>query len=501
MSQQLARLVKTTVIYGLGQVLIRFISLLLLPLFTTYLTPTEYGISAVLGLLAVVLAPIFSIGLGTAIGTVYFHPDDPERRNKTIWTAFAILGLSGLLLGLLGIAFGRGISELALQTPDYQWLVTMSVWCISLATAATPLQLYLQLEERAISYAVITVVVALFSIALSISLVVVLRQGIWGLVEANLVSQALAFVLFLLLAARRLKPRLDLSLGQTLVRTGVPLIPGFAFLFIILQANKYLLQWFDGLDALGVYSIGFNIGMVMNLVVVAFTTAWTPYFLAFSDRQDEARRLFGKIFTYYVFAFGALNLIFYFAAKPLVMLMTDPDFHNAFVVVGPSATSQFLLGVFSLLLPAMYFAQEVPFVTGIQAAATVVAALANLLLIPPFGIAGAAAALAIGALALVVAQLVWNLKRRRDYFGIAYEWNRVLKFALIALLYIVPFVWNRSLPLQGEALLSAAAALTLPSVLYLLLSRTERDAIWRLVNHWVLRRGLGERVGSDLKVT
>jgi hypothetical protein len=106
--------------------------------------------------------------------------------------------------------------------------------------------------------------------------------------------------------------------------------------------------------------------------------------------------------------------------------------------------------------------------------------------------------LALGALALVVVQHVWNLKRRRDYFGIAYEWNRVLKFALISLLYIVPFVWNRSLPLQGEAFVSAAAALTLPTVLYLLLSQTERDALWRLVNHWVLRRGNSVSVSAPI---
>jgi O-antigen/teichoic acid export membrane protein len=280
---------------------------------------------------------------------------------------------------------------------------------------------------------------------------------------------------------------LSTPLVKSLLRLGVPLIPSFAFVFIILQGNKYILQWFGGLDAVGVYSIGFNIGMVMSLAVVAFTTAWSPYFLSFSDRHEEARVLFGRILTYYVCGFGALSLLFYIAAKPLVMLMTQPAFHDAYVVVGPSATAQVLVGAVSILLSPMFFAQEVKFITVIRAVAAIVSIVGNLLLIPAFGTIGAASGLVLGTLAMVVLQQAWN-STRRDYLAIVYQWNRVLSFGACYLLYAVVLLSNRSLALRDELVLSGIAAATLPVVLYLLLGPQDRLAFWRVGKQWVLRR-------------
>ena len=75
MKDQLLRLGRTAAIYGIGSILNRFISFLLLPLFTKYLTPTDYGISSILGWMTFLLAPIFSLGMGTGIATCYYEKE------------------------------------------------------------------------------------------------------------------------------------------------------------------------------------------------------------------------------------------------------------------------------------------------------------------------------------------------------------------------------------------------------------------------------------------
>jgi O-antigen/teichoic acid export membrane protein len=494
--QQLGRLAKNTLTYGVGQVLNRFISFLLLPVFTSYLTPADYGIMSILGLVAFVVTPVFSLGLGAATGICYFEDNNPERKKTTIWTAFAILVASMSILALLGIAFARQISRAAFLTTDYSYLVTISLLSTCLGILVIPFMLYLQFEEKAKTFVALTAISTLISIGLSIVMVVVLRKGVPGLVEGQLIAQGIGLALYMLLVAPRLGFRFSRSLARELLRLGVPLIPAFASLFVLQQMNKYILQWFDGLEAVGIYAIGFNMGLLMNLFVTGFTNAWYPYFMSFMDKQAEARVLFGRILTYYVLGFGALSLLFYLAAKPVVMIMTQPAFHQAYKVVGLSATAQFLTGVFSLLLPGMYFAKQVKYQSIVQVAAASIAIGLNLVLIPWLGFLGAAIALALGHLAMTMLQQAWNLRRTHAYLEVQYEWNRILGFLLIYTGYAVLMLWERNFSLLIEVAFSCIVAAPLPVMFYFLLTTSEKRTLWTMGKQFILE--LADRVSLNI---
>jgi len=485
---QLARLGKATLIYGMGTVLSRFIGFLILPLLTAYLSPADYGVSSILAWVAFLIIPVFSLGFGAAIAPCYFEGNDRRRKEATIWTAFTILSTSALFLAVLGIAFSRPISQLVFQTPKYDYLVMLSLSGTSLSLLSMPFPLYLQFEERAKLFVVLNTVTSLVSIGLSLLMVVVFLKGIQGLIEAGFMGRIVNLIIFLSLGVSSIKFRFSPSLGKELLRLGIPLIPAFAFLFILQEGNKYILQWFDGLDAVGIYTIGFNFGLVMSLLVSALQAAWVPYFMSFVDNWDEARILFGRILTYYVFGFGTVCLISCIVAKPVVMLLTQPPFHEAYKVVGLSATSSFLVGVFYMLLPGLYFAKEIKYVTLIQFIAAIVAIGLNLLLIPTLGLFGAAIALMLGFMVMVVLTHLWNLKRRHIYIQIKYEWKRVIQFALFYAVYMVIMLWERSLSLIGEVAFSSIVMLTLPLALFVLLNTDERQTLWSLAGSLLKKR-------------
>lgn len=484
MKEQIARLSKGTLIYGVGTLLNRFIGFLLLPIFTAYLTPAEFGVSSILAWVAFLITPVFSLGLNGAIAPCYFEGNNKERKETTVWTSFMVLAGSAFFFAVLGIGFARPISLLAFQTPEYHHLVMLSLLGTSLSFLSMPFLLYLQFEERAKLFVVLTTVTSLVSIGLSLLMVVVLGRGIQGMIEAGLIAQAVTMIIFLSLGVSEIKFRFAPALLKELLRMGIPLIPAFVFMFVLQQGNKYILQWFKGLDAVGIYTIGFNFGLAMTVFVSALQSAWVPYFMSFVDKRDEARVLFGRILTYYVFGFGTISLLFFIAAKPVVMLMTQPAFHEAYKVVGLSASASFITGVFFILLPGMYFVKEVKYVTPIQLFAALVAVGLNLLLIQPFGLLGAAIALMLGFVAMVLFAQLWNLKRKRIYIQVQYEWKRIMQFALIYVGYIVLMLWERNLPLLGEIAISLAALVPLPLALYGLLNSHERKSLWVMVKHF-----------------
>ncbi|HDQ15469.1 MAG TPA: hypothetical protein ENN45_00240 [Bacteroidetes bacterium] len=477
MRKQVIKLGKNTIIYGVGNTLTRFIHLLLLPIFTAYLSPAEYGVLAILALLNFIAIPVFSLGLSAGMGPCYFEGDNETRKATTIWTAFLLILLSTLLLVALGYFFADWISLLAFQSIDHSWLVTLSLWGVSFQILSIPFSRRLQFEEKATLFIKITITSTLISIGLSVYMVVILKLGVYGMVVSQLIGHAIYMLLFMTTASYRMKFRFERTVCSELLKLGLPLVPSFAFLFILQHSNRYILQWFKGLDEVGIYSIGFNFGMVMGVVVGAFQTAWYPFFMSFMERQREAIHLFGRITTLYIFGAGAFCLLFFIAAKPIVVIMTQPSFHEAYLLVGLSASAQFLVGLFSLLLPAVYFSKDIKYVSIVQGVAACCSIGINLILIPPLGMLGAGIALALGYLLMVILLQVWNLMKTHAYLQITYEWVRVLKFVPVFIVIATMSLIDRELSLWTEFIFSIVLTVMLIVVMYTMLNTNEKNAL------------------------
>jgi O-antigen/teichoic acid export membrane protein len=480
-------------IYGLGQVLSRFVSFLLLPLFTRELTPTDYGVTSILGLLTILIASVFSLGFGTSLGVVYFDSETPERRASVIWSAVAILGVSAALLLLATAAASGWLAEVMfVPTPEYDLagLIRLSMAAAAVSLLVPPLLQYLQFEERARDFVVISLISTGVSIGLSIGAVVGLHLRVPGLLVANLLGQFVALALASVPVIRRLPFRLSWQPAGELVRLGLPLIPAFGFLFLMQQANKLVLQAEAGLDAVGVYAIGFNLGLLMSLLVGSFTTAWYPFFLSFTHRQEEAKAVFSRVTTYYILGFGLLDIGFFLGAKAVVGLMTEPAFHDAYLAVGFSAAAQYCIGIFSLTLAGMYFAKQVKFTGVIQAPAAVLSIVAAIVLTPRLGIVGAALSLLIGHLAMVGLLLWWN--RLRGYLPIPYEQRRIAAFLAIHGLAVGAALWPRDLPIAVEIAFATVAFGVAVTATIGLLTAQERGAAAAAASGWI-RLATGRR--------
>lgn len=476
MRSQIVRLGRNTAIYGIGQVLLRMVSLLLLPLYTSYLTPADYGISSILGVMTYFLTPVFALGISGALGIVYFARDDRLEREATISTAFAALAVSAVLLAVGGWALSDPLARLLFPdgeaSYDLAYLVTVALLTAAVSIATQPLLAQLQFEERAKTFVALTLTSSALSIGLSVVFIVGFGRGVAGFIEAAAIAQALTLSVAMVVSLSGRSVQVRRGIARELLVLGIPLIPGFLAIFVMLQANKVLLQAGAGLDELGIYTVGFNIGLLMTLLVTGFTNAWFPFFSSFMNRQEQTGAMFARVMTYYVLGAGTVSLLFFIGAQPLIRLVTQPPFWGAYVAVGPSAAAQFLIGVHSVLLVGMYFTKKVRAGVVIQGAAAMLSVVFNLLLIPPLGAAGAAIALVLGFVAMVVLQHGWNVTR--VHYHVLYEWRRLAAFAAIYIATAATFLWDRSWSLAAEIGLSVLATVTVIGFVLVLLSPAER---------------------------
>lgn len=430
MNQKILNLGKSAAIYGVGTMVTRFIGLFLLPVFTAYLTPGDYGVMALLALLAMVAQPVFGLGLGAAMGPAYFEGNSPTRKSRTLWTTFMLSLASACLLMVLAWAIPGPLSSLVLKTPEHGFLVSLTLTGCAFGILSIPFALRIQFEQRAKVFVVTSLMSAVAGIVLNIVAVVYLGWGIKGMIAAQAIGQALHFLIFAAVGSRGTTFQVSASIRDELLRLGIPLVPGFAFIFILLQSNRYILQWLEKLDQVGIYSVGFNIGMVMTLLVGGFTQAWYPFFMSYFEKPDEAKEIFGSILRLYVLVFGGITICFFIFARPITLLFTQPDFHAAYKVIGFSALAQFFMGLFSLLTPGMYYTKEVKYVSLWQGVAAGISIPINIAFIKAWGMFGAGMALAVSCALPPLFQWLWNHHRREQYLQVDYQWRTLFKLSL-----------------------------------------------------------------------
>lgn len=451
---ELKRLLRGSFVYGLGSVLQRFLSFLLLPLFTRFLQPEDYGAAALVGLLSVGVSGLFSLGTGNSLGILYFKEEDKSKRPVKIWTNVFLLMLYGALLYAIFYAFAPALSMLMFQTKEYAHLFRIALFGLLFSTAATPLLAYFRMEEQAKTYVALTLISSLITISANIYFIVVLRLGVTGMLIAGTLANLVVFLLSILLVGKRIPFSIDATLLKPLVRIGFPSIWGMFAFMIIDYADRQMIQRMLGLDALGIYSVGYNFGMVMLICVNAFSMAWPPFFVSFISRREEAKTVFAKVLKYYLLVFGFLILAFFGFARPVITLMAAAPYRNAFVVVGMVAAAYVLKGVYLIFLPGFYFAEKLVLQTTMEWIAALTNIALNFLLIPRFGIAGAAAA-TLGCYMVLPACTAFFSQK---FLQVDYEWAKI--FGCVALLCGLSF----SLFVASGSIASPSTIITLSTL-------------------------------------
>jgi O-antigen/teichoic acid export membrane protein len=224
------RLLASTAIYGLGAMASRLVTLLLLPVFTAHLAPADYGVVAMLTVVGGFVAPIFTLGLGSSIGIVYFTTTNSAERGAILWSAGTLLLASGLLLTLCGWLLRHTLSSIVLADEGYGAHTAVAMATTALAILATPWQLKLQFEERSTAFVLVSFLGLLTTVAISLWLVVGNEKGAMGALIGSLVGQATTTVLLFAAAADEPSATGIVRWSRELLRQGLPFIPSF-FLF------------------------------------------------------------------------------------------------------------------------------------------------------------------------------------------------------------------------------------------------------------------------------
>src|SRR4051794_5781395 len=199
MTGYLRRLATTGAAYTAASVVSKLIAVALLPLYTRYLTPADYGAAEVM--FAAVVAASIVVRFGTIEALLRFYYKDGEDPQRVVATSFATLFWLSTAAALIALPFARPISEALLDQPAPD-LARISIGGLWVLTMIEFLLTLFRLEERARAYFVTTLLNVLAAIALTVVLVVGEGEGARGLLIGSYASGA-AVALALVVVHRR----------------------------------------------------------------------------------------------------------------------------------------------------------------------------------------------------------------------------------------------------------------------------------------------------------
>jgi len=399
MKPQYRDIIKHSGVYGLGQVLARLASVLLLPLYTHYLTPADYGCIAILDLTAGVMAILIGSGMVAAANRYHFDSDDPRAQDLVWWTGLAVVTATATALVVPAILARDVLAYITLgrQEPAGAYFYALVLPTLWFATISQVPDRYLRVRKWSWASVAISSGQLLLNIALNVYFLTVMHLGVAGVLWGNLITGVTATAVRCAILAWACWPfGIQWGLAGHMWRFGAPMVVTALLATAMHQADRYLLRLFVGLDQIGVYSLAYTIGQGVNALCLApFSAIWAVVMYEIAQ-QPEAKQIYARVFEHFVYALLLTLLGVSLVVTPLLAVFVSPEY----IAAGPLVPIVCLGFVFFSLhehfsVPAYVAKKTVGFVF-VYAAAAVANIVFTLFLVPVMGVAGAAWASVVG---------------------------------------------------------------------------------------------------------
>ena len=481
MQKKITALSKNTLIYGLGHILARLVTFLLLPLYTNTFTPDQYGIISLAYVIMGFMSVVMHYGLDAVLMKRYIESDFKEKTVyfSSAWVSFFITSISfGVIISFLR----KFLAPILLGTNDDR-LILLVGWIIALDVMWSVPQLIFRAEEKSFIYIIFSLTNVIGSLILNILLVVHYEMGIYGVLLSNFIISSILFIITIPFVYNRINfSKASLAVWRTMMKFGLPFLPSGIFAMMMELADRYILKQMTDLYMVGIYGSGYKLGMLMMLIVMGFNMAWQPFYLK-TGKQDENKPLYSRINTYVFTFLGFIWIILNLWVYDLVRIefggisLYGSQYWPSVSLVPWISLGYVFYGLYLLQLPGVFYQEKSLWIATSRAIGAISNIVLNIYMIPIYGVEGAAIATCLSFIIMFIIMFIIN----RRLFHISYEWGRIVR--IIFTMGIICFLFDiSSHDYTNKIILTLLypLALLLTGFLY----KSEIKAIKRFLNLW-----------------
>jgi len=366
-------------IYLSADILNKAMPFLLLPILTTYLTPRDYGLISLFSIITGILTIIIGLNLNGAINISYFKLRNKILLSQYVGNAIILLIIMTIIILFLAFLYSAlfSIKEIALP---FLWIIIAIIVSLAQVIIRINLTLY-QAEEKAKEYVSFEFIQVLINLILSLILIVGYSLS-W---EGRLIAIATTSIVFAnisLYILFKYRKMIQLNIKQSYIKDmlsyGIPLLPHSLAGWGKTSLDRLIIVHFLGLNELGIYTIAYQIASILNIILVAFNRAWTPYLYArLNNISKETKYILVKYTYIYFILVCFLYLFLSLFIDNIFEYFIDATYSSAIILV-PIIMSSFIFGGMYYMVGSYILYEKK---TGVISKATVSSTLLHLILV------------------------------------------------------------------------------------------------------------------------
>jgi O-antigen/teichoic acid export membrane protein len=366
------------------------------------------------------LALVLSFQLPVAVYRFWAREETEGDRNRVLGGAMLLTLVAPTLL-LLPVYIRADYFSLLLDLPGHANLLRLVLVEAQLGMIVTVVMTEMRVQDHSGRFAIWEFAQVVGMGLLSVLLVAGFHLGIWGMFLAQTaVFAAMAMSLFPGFL-KRVGLRYDPALTKDMLRFALPLVPSALALAALNSADRFFLHHMVGIEATGLYSIGYKFGMLVNILVIGpFFLIWEPRRFAIAN-EPNAGKTYGQVFTYLLVLTSFIALALTGLAGEIVQILTAREYWQAHTIVPLIAWSYVFFALSSVVNVGLFVHHRTGIVSWLVVVALLANTVGNLLLIPIFGAHGAAIATFLSFFLLFALNLAFSHR----FIAIAFEWRKL----------------------------------------------------------------------------
>jgi O-antigen/teichoic acid export membrane protein len=299
-------------------------------------------------------------------------------------------------------------------------LVELGASFISAQSLFRLIQNQIRWDMKPVRYACVSFLQTLVGIGVSLYFVLEMEWGVCGLLCGQTLGMCVGICLGLVLSRGIYRLRFDWFLLKEMLRFSFPLVPAAVGTVVALYIDRLAIKELLTLEDVGIYGIAYRFAAPASLLIVGFQMALTPL-VYHSHENPETPGKLASIFRYFLFLGLPVWVFAGFFAEEAIVLLTASKFHMASSVL-PFLFAVALTSGMYVFAPGMGIAKKTKVIAGLTIFSACLNGLLNYILIPIFGLTGAAIAT---LLSTCVSMGGWFYFSHRLY-PIPFEWFPII---------------------------------------------------------------------------
>ena len=381
-------LIKGSVAVSLAEAGSKVIGILLLPVFTHFLSPEDFGIISMITVIIGTLALFYNPGMQTATIRLYHSTNSIDEKKELIGSTY-IFYITISALGLfLGVLFGPFVFRKMFhefQFYPYGFIAFM------LAFLLQPKKIWMAvmvLNYKIHITALYSFIAVLLGLLVSVFLVVVLKMGVMGRIFGMFPPALLFFFLSIVMVKYYSNGLWSMRSIKKQLIFGFPLMLAIVSSQGLVIGGPYILETMTDLKSVGLYSIAYSLASVPLMLFMGVKQQLAPIFLENMNNKDF--NVLSKLSNGYIFILTLLIVSCILFNKEIVIIIVNPRYFGIIAIIPILVSGFFFNGLLVLTNSILIYENKLGLISRISIAVFIVYSVLNILLIPVFGVGGAA---------------------------------------------------------------------------------------------------------------